>query len=69
MMMLSNIVMYMNGVEKPGGGKNFTKWKADLMLIVAIMDQDHSFHEDKSVEPKGDNETSPWHIARLNMRK
>jgi hypothetical protein len=68
--MLSNIVMYMNGVEKPGGGgKNFTKWKADLMLIVAIMDQDHSFHEDKHVEPKGDNETSPWHIARLNMRR
>jgi hypothetical protein len=42
----SNIITYMNSVEKLQG-KNFTKWKVDLMLILAIMDWNHSFREDK----------------------
>jgi hypothetical protein len=40
----------MNSVEKLRG-MNFAKWKADLKLILAIMDRDHSFREDKPVEP------------------
>jgi hypothetical protein len=32
----SNIVTYMNGVEKLGG-TNFAKWKVDLKLILAII--------------------------------
>jgi hypothetical protein len=49
----------MNGVIKLGG-TNFTMWKADLMFILAIMDIDDFFHEDKHVEPetKGDNDTA-----------
>jgi uncharacterized protein with ATP-grasp and redox domains len=30
---------------------NFAKWKADIQMILAIMDRDHSFHDDKPVEP------------------
>jgi hypothetical protein len=40
--MPSNIVTYINGVEKLGG-TNFAKWKTDLKLILAIMDRDHFF--------------------------
>jgi hypothetical protein len=49
----------MNGVTKLGG-MNFAKWKADIQMILAIMDRDHSFREDKPVEPvaEGDNDTS-----------
>jgi hypothetical protein len=55
----SNIVTYMNGVEKLGG-TNFAKWKVDLKLILAIMNRDHSFREDKPIEPvaDGDNDTT-----------
>ena len=55
----SNIITYMNGVEKLGG-TNFAKWKGDLMLVLAIMDWDHSFREDSPEEPKanGDNDTT-----------
>jgi hypothetical protein len=53
----SNNVTYMKGVEKLGG-TNFAKWRADLKLILAIMDRDHSFREEKPLEPipKGDND-------------
>jgi hypothetical protein len=63
-MMPSTIVTYMNGVEKLGR-TNFAKWKSDLNLILAIMDQDHSFREDKPTEPvaEGDNDST------LAMRK
>jgi hypothetical protein len=39
---------------------NFAKWKADILMILAIMDQDHSFCENKPVEPatEGDNDTT-----------
>jgi hypothetical protein len=40
---------YTNGIEKLGG-TNFYKWKSDLMLVIIIMDRDHSFHEDKPQE-------------------
>jgi hypothetical protein len=62
--MPSNIVTYMNGVEKLGV-TNFAKWKSDLKLTLAIMDRDHSFREEKLVEPvvEGDNDTT------LAMRK
>jgi hypothetical protein len=55
----SNIITYMNVVEKLGG-TNIAKWKADLTLILAIMDQDHSFRENKLIEPvaEGDNDTT-----------
>jgi hypothetical protein len=58
-MVPSNIVTYMNGVEKLGG-TNFAKWKAGLKLILTIVDRDHSFREDKPVEPvaEGDNDTT-----------
>jgi hypothetical protein len=46
----SSIASYMNGVTKLGG-VNFAKWKADIQMILAIMDQDHSFREDEPVEP------------------
>jgi hypothetical protein len=54
----SSIASYMNGVEKLRG-MNFAKRKADIKMILAIMDLDHSCHEDKLVEPvtKGDNDT------------
>jgi hypothetical protein len=55
----SNIVTYMNGVEKLGG-TNIAKWKADLKLILTIIDRDHSFRENKPVEAvvEGDNDTT-----------
>jgi hypothetical protein len=58
-MMPSNNVTYMKGVEKLGG-TNFAKWRADLKLILAIMDRDHSFREEKPLEPiaEGDNDTT-----------
>jgi hypothetical protein len=34
----------MNDIEKLRD-TNFTKWKGDLMLIPAIMDENHSFLE------------------------
>jgi hypothetical protein len=48
----------MNGVEKLG--LNFAKWKVDIKMILSIIDWDHSFREDKPVEPvvEGDNETT-----------
>jgi hypothetical protein len=47
----------MNGVTKLG--MNFAKWNADIQMILVIMDQNHSFREDKSVEPvaEGANDT------------
>jgi hypothetical protein len=47
----SSITSYMNCVMKLG--VNFAKWKADIQMILAIMDRDrdHSFREDKPVEP------------------
>jgi hypothetical protein len=55
----STIVTYMKGVEKLGG-TNIAKWKAGLKLILTIMDRDHSFREDKLVEPvaEGDNHST-----------
>jgi hypothetical protein len=55
----SNIVTYMNGVEKLGG-TNIAKWMADLKLILTVMDRDHSFWEKKPIEPvvEGDNDTT-----------
>jgi hypothetical protein len=55
----STIVTYMNGVKKLGG-TIFAKWKSDLNLILAIMDRDHSFREDKPTEPvaEGDNDST-----------
>jgi hypothetical protein len=49
----------MNGVMKLGG-MNFAKWKADIQIILAIMDRHHSFCEDKPVEPvvEGANDTT-----------
>jgi hypothetical protein len=43
-----------------GGRVNFAKWKADIQMILAIMDRDHSFCEDKPVEPvaEGANDTT-----------
>jgi hypothetical protein len=46
----SSIASYMNGVTKLRG-MDFAKWKADIQMILAIMDRDHSFREDKLVEP------------------
>jgi hypothetical protein len=39
---------------------NFAKWKVDIKMILSIIDWDHSFREDKPVEPvvEGDNETT-----------
>jgi hypothetical protein len=55
----SSIASYMNGVTKLGG-MNFAKWKTDIQMILAIMDRDHSFREDKPVEPivEGANDTT-----------
>jgi hypothetical protein len=41
-------------------GTNFTKWKIDRKLILAIVDQDHCFQEDKPIEPvaERDNDTT-----------
>jgi hypothetical protein len=52
----------MNGIEKLVG-TNFAKWKGDLMLVLAIMDRDHSFREGKSEEPvaQGDNDSTLAH--------
>jgi hypothetical protein len=38
---------------------NFAKWKADIQMILVIMDRDQSFREDKPVEPitEGANDT------------
>jgi hypothetical protein len=54
----SNILTYMNGIEKVGG-TNFVKWKSDVMLVLAIMDEDHSFCKNKSEEhvAEGDNDS------------
>jgi hypothetical protein len=56
----SSIASYMNCVMKLG--VNFAKWKADIQMILAIMDRDrdHSFREDKPVEPvaEGANDTT-----------
>jgi hypothetical protein len=54
----SSIITCMNGVEKLG--LNFAKWKVDIKMILSIIDWDHSFREDKPVEPvvEGDNETT-----------
>jgi hypothetical protein len=39
---------------------NFAKWNGDIMMILAIMDWDHSFCENKHIEPiaEGDNDTT-----------
>jgi hypothetical protein len=49
----------MNGVMKLGG-MNFVKWKVVIQMILGIMDRDHSFCEDKPVEPvaEGANDTT-----------
>jgi hypothetical protein len=54
----SSITSYMNGVVKLG--VNFAKWKANILMILAIMDRDHSFHENKPIEPidEGGNDTT-----------
>jgi hypothetical protein len=61
-MMPSNIMAYMNGIEKLGG-TNFAKWKFDLLLVLAIMDIYHSFHKDKPEElmAEGDNDSTLPH--------
>jgi hypothetical protein len=58
----SNIMTHMNGIEKLGG-TNFANWKGDLMLVLAIMDRDNSFREEKPEEPvaQGDHETTLGH--------
>jgi hypothetical protein len=58
----SNIMTYMNGIEKLGG-TNFANWKGDFMLVLAIMNRDHSFCEDKPEEPmaQGDNDSTLTH--------
>jgi hypothetical protein len=55
----SSIASYMNGVTKLEG-MNFAKWKVDIQMILTIMDWDHSFREDKPVEPvaEGANDTT-----------
>jgi hypothetical protein len=45
-MVPSNIMTYMNGIEKLEG-TNFAKWKSDLMIVLTIMDRDNSFSKDK----------------------
>jgi hypothetical protein len=70
-MMPSNILTYINDIEKLRG-TNFTKWKSDLMLVLAIMDRDHSFHKDKPEEPvaEGDNDsTLPHHKTEYEKAK
>jgi hypothetical protein len=41
-------------------GMNFAKWKADIKMVLTIMDRDHSFRENKHVDPvaEGDNDTT-----------
>jgi hypothetical protein len=48
----------MNSVTKLG--VNFSKWKADIQMILAIMHWDHSFREDNPIEPvaEGANDTT-----------
>jgi hypothetical protein len=43
------------------GVMNFAKWEADIMMILVIMDQDHSFRENKPAEliAESDNDTTP----------
>jgi hypothetical protein len=55
----SNIASYINGVTKMGQ-VNFAKWKADIQMILAIMDWDNSFREDKPIElvAEGANDTT-----------
>jgi hypothetical protein len=55
----SSIASYMNGVTKLRG-MDFAKWKADIQMILAIMDRGHSFREDKPIEPvaEGANDTT-----------
>jgi hypothetical protein len=55
----SNIITYMNSMEKLGD-TNFAKWKTDLKLILAIMDRNHSFLEERVIElvAEGDNDTT-----------
>jgi hypothetical protein len=57
-MMPSSVATYMSNVEKLG--VNFAKWKADIKMILIIMDQDHSFCEGKPVElvTEDDNDTT-----------
>jgi hypothetical protein len=43
---------------------NFAKWKADIQIILAIMDRDHSFHEDKAVEPVADGANGTTLVLR-----
>jgi hypothetical protein len=52
----------MNGIKKLGG-TNFAEWKGDLMIVLTIMNRDHSFHEDKPEEPmaQGDNDSTLAH--------
>jgi hypothetical protein len=65
-MIPSTIAIYMNGVKKLGWGlANFTKWKIDLNLILAIMDRDHPFREDKHVEPVVESDNDSTLAARI----
>ena len=67
----SSIMSYINGVEKLGGN-NFTSWKAQIKLIMLIMDKDHSMREDAPVAPAaaGDNDTTlPERTAAYEKEK
>jgi hypothetical protein len=43
---------------------NFAKWKADIQMILAIMNQDHSFREDKHVEPVAEDANDTTLVLR-----
>jgi hypothetical protein len=46
-----------------GGGGGFAKWKADIKMIMAIMDRGQSFREDNLVEPVVEGDIGPiWHL-------
>ena len=59
----SNIVSYMNGVETLGGN-NFGKWKQEIMFILAVMDRDESFHEERPVAPTANGDNDPTLVER-----
>jgi hypothetical protein len=53
-------ILFSDDTLKRPPAMNFAKWKADIMMILTIMDRDHSFRENKLVEPvaEGDNDTT-----------
>jgi hypothetical protein len=42
----------------------FAKWKADIKIILAIIDRDHSFREDKNVELVADDDNYTTLVLR-----